>query len=203
MCVGLALAYEEARERCEAAGFTRVQLERQERDTRVWVRARRARTLPDWIRPRLRLLICGLNPSLYAADAGVPFARPGNRFWGAARAARLIVHDRDPFDALSRGIGFTDCAKRATRRASELRHDEYAAGLERLERQIQRYRPQAICFVGLDGWRRVRDRHAVAGWVTGGFGGRPAYLMPSTSGLNAHCNLADLTAHLRRALRGP
>lgn len=63
--------------------------------------------------------------------------------------------------------------------------------------------PQAICFVGLDGWRRVRDRHAVAGWVTGGFGGRPAYLMPSTSGLNAHCNLADLTAHLRRALRGP
>ncbi len=201
ICVALALPHAEALELCEAAGFTRVRLESQGR--RSWVRARRARTLPDWIRPRLSLLVCGLNPSLYAADVGVPFARPGNRFWGAARAARLIVRDRDPFDALSRGVGFSDCAKRATRRASELRRDEYAAGLARLERQIQRYRPRAICFVGLEGWRRVRDRHAVAGWVAGGFAGRPAYLMPSTSGLNAHSKLADLTAHLSRAMRGP
>ncbi len=203
MCIALLLAYEEARELCEAAGFTGVRLESQGRNRRLWVRARRARTLPDWIRPGLRLLVCGLNPSLYAADAGVPFARPGNRFWGAAQAARLIVRDRDPFDALTRGVGFTDCAKRATRRASALRRGDYVAGLARLERQIQRYRPRVTCFIGLEGWRRVHDRHARAGWVSGGFGGRPAYLMPSTSGLNAHSDLAGLTAHLQRALRGP
>ncbi len=167
------------------------------------MRARRARTLPDWIRSHLRLLVCGLNPSLYAADLGIPFARPGNRFWSAAGKAGLIARDRDPFDALERGIGFTDCAKRATRRASELRREEYALGLAHLEKQIRRYRPRATCFIGLEGWRRVRDRRAEAGWVPGGFGGRPAYLMPSTSGLNTHVGLAGLSAHLRRAARGP
>ena len=34
--------------------------------------------------------MCGLNPSLYAADAGVGFARPGNRFWPAALAAGIV-----------------------------------------------------------------------------------------------------------------
>lgn len=33
------------------------------------------------------------------------------------------------------------------------------------------------------------------------FGGRPAYLMPSTSGLNAHSSRADLAVHLAAASR--
>jgi len=32
-----------------------------------------------------------------------------------------------------------------------------------------------------------------------GFGGVPAYVMPSTSGLNAHSRPADLAEHLRAA----
>jgi len=187
----------------EAAGFTGVEVQARSRAAEIRLHARRARSLPDWIRPRLRLLICGLNPSLYSADVGIPFARPGNRFWGAARRAGLKLADRDPFDALMHGIGFTDCAKRATRRAQELRRQEYVVGLARIEKQIRRYRPATTCFVGLDGWRRVRDRHAMPGWISGGLAGQPAYLMPSTSGLNARVGLAALAAHLRRAARGP
>ena len=37
----------------------------------------------------MRLLVCGLNPSVYSADAGVGYARPGNRFWPALRLAGL------------------------------------------------------------------------------------------------------------------
>ncbi len=166
------------------------------------VRVRRLRTLPDWTRPGLKLLICGLNPSLYAADCGVPFARPGNRFWPAALRAGLVELDRDPFAALARGVGFTDCVKRATRRASELRPHEYAAGLQRVAELVGRYHPQATCFVGLEGWRRAADRSAKPGWLAEPLGGRPAYLMPSTSGLNAHATLGTLTQHLRRAARG-
>ena len=62
----------------------------------------RARTLPDFVGPGMRLLVCGLNPSVYAADAGVGFARPGNRFWPAALAAGLVTRDRDPRHALRR-----------------------------------------------------------------------------------------------------
>jgi TDG/mug DNA glycosylase family protein len=177
----------------EGAGFRAVQRRG------PWLRARRAHTLPDFVRPDLDLLICGLNPSLHAAHSGVPFSRPGNRFWPAALRAGLVARDRDPLAALERGIGFTDFCKRATRRAGELRPAEYARGAARLEQLVRRLRPRALCFVGLEGWRRTLDRSARPGWVEGGFAGHPAYLMPSTSGLNAHADLAQLTSHLASA----
>ena len=43
-------------------------------------------TIPDVLPPPgapLRVLFCGINPSLYSAAAGWHFARPGNRFWPA------------------------------------------------------------------------------------------------------------------------
>jgi TDG/mug DNA glycosylase family protein len=182
------------------AGFDRVRCEAiGRRDFWLWIEARRARTLPDWIAPGLRLLVCGLNPSLYSADLGLPFARPGNRFWGAARGGGLILRERDLEHALARGIGFTDLVKRATARASALRPAEYAHGLRRVEALVRRFEPGAICFVGLDGWRRAADPRARPGWIAGGFAGRPAYLMPSTSGLNARVSARALAAHLRRA----
>ncbi len=96
----------------------------------------RSRSLPDTVGPGMRLLVCGLNPSEYAADAGVGFARPGNRFWPAAIAAGLVVDDRDPMAALERGVGMTDLVKRATPRAAELRNEEYRAGLARVTRLV-------------------------------------------------------------------
>lgn len=197
-----AAAAGEVRTLLTGAGFESIEIE-EGRAGRLIAGARRARTLPDTVAPGLRLLVCGLNPSIYAADRGVPFARPGNRFWPAALEAGLVTRDRDPFDALRRGVGFTDLVKRATTGASELRRSEYAAGVDRVEALVRQWRPRAVCFVGLDGWRRTVDRKAKPGWVPGGLGGRPAYLMPSTSGLNAHATLPDFVRHLRRAAAGP
>jgi len=195
-----------SRERIErllaGAGFGSVRVDRgRGRRFWLWIGAVREHTLPDYVRPRLELLCCGLNPSLLAAETGVPFGRPGNRFWPAARRAGLLDRERDPWHALARGVGFTDLVKRPTRGAGELADDEYAAGLERLADCARFFRPRALCFVGLTGWRRVVDRTAVAGWISGGFAGRPAYLMPSTSGLNAHCDVAGFARHLRAAMR--
>jgi TDG/mug DNA glycosylase family protein len=187
----------------EGAGFEAIELVPSRRGFWIEVRARRARTLPDLIASDLRLLVCGLNPSLYAADRGIPFARPGNRFWGAARGAGLVERDREVLAALGHGIGFTDLVKRATVRAAELAAEEYAAGVQRVEALVRRHRPRVTCFVGLDGWRRAVDRRARPGWIANGFAGRPAYLMPSTSGRNAHASLERLTEHLRTAAAGP
>ncbi len=171
-------------------------------ETGEWlvVRATRARTLPDTVGPGMRLLVCGLNPSVYSADAGIGFARPGNRFWPAAIAAGLVTVDRDTRAALAVGIGMTDLVKRATPRADELTRGEYRAGLGRVERLVQWLRPGAVCFVGLAGWRAAVDRRAVAGVQPDGIGGRPAYVMPSTSGLNARTPPSELADHLRAAL---
>jgi len=169
-----------------------------------WVNltARRARTLPDFVGPGMRLLVCGLNPSEYAADAGVGFARPGNRFWPAALAAGIVSRDRDPRHALeAHGIGMTDLVKRASPRADVLTRDEYRAGIGRVERLVRWLRPDAICFVGLAGFRAAVDRKAMAGQLAGGFAGVGAYLMPNPSGVNAHARVDDLAAHLRAAMR--
>jgi TDG/mug DNA glycosylase family protein len=174
---------------------------------RLVTRAVRARTLPDTVGSGMRLLVCGLNPSVYAADAGVGFARPGNRFWPAALAAGLVSTDRSPDLALAdHGVGMTDIVKRATVAAAELTADEYRAGLERVERLVARLRPGVVCFVGLAGWRAVVDRRATAGVQPAGLAGVPVYVMPSTSGLNARTPLAELTEHFRTAMtvaRGP
>jgi TDG/mug DNA glycosylase family protein len=162
--------------------------------------ARRARTLPDFVGPDMRLLLCGLNPSLTAADAGVGFFTPGNRFWPAAISAGLVSRDRDPRHAYRHHrIGMTDLVKRATPRADAITRAEYVEGVARVARLVEWLRPDAICFVGLAGYRAAVDRKAHAGIQPGSFGGAPAYVMPSTSGLNARVPPAELADHLRAA----
>jgi hypothetical protein len=60
-----------------------------------------------------------------------------------------------------------------------------------------------VVFVGLEGWRVSRDRKAQPGWQAGGIGSCPAYVMPSTSGINGRTTPAQLADHLRAALAGP
>ncbi len=157
-------------------------------------------TLADSVAPRMTMLICGLNPSPASADSGIPFARPGNRFWPAMLAAGLADADRNTDVLLkNQGIGMTDIVKRTTRRADELDRAEFAHGINRLERLTRWLQPTSICFVGLAGWRAAVDRRATSGWQARSIGDRPVYLMPSTSGLNASSQLPDLTDHLRAA----
>jgi TDG/mug DNA glycosylase family protein len=185
------------------AGFTVVPEPVVEDDGTVRVRLVRERTLADTVGPGMRLLICGVNPSVYSADAGVGYARPGNRFWPAVLAAGLAQVDRDPVAALAGGMGMTDFAKRATRTAAEVTRGEYASGFARVTALVEWLRPGTVCFVGLSGWRTVVDRHAVAGPQPTPIGGRPAYVMPSTSGLNARTPLSELVAHLTAARELP
>jgi len=167
------------------------------RSGHVVARATRIRSLPDTVGAGMSLLICGLNPSEYSADRGLGFARPGNRFWPAAVEAGVVTRPHQPLHALAaHGVGMTDLVKRATPRADMLSPDEYRAGVIRVERLVQWLQPRAVCFVGLAGWRAAVDRRARAGLQPKPFAGRPAYVMPSTSGLNAHSSRADLVQHL-------
>lgn len=168
---------------------------------KVRLSAVRSRTLADSVAPGMRLLMCGSNPSFHSADAGVGYFRAGNRFWKAALASGLVSRDRDPLHALrAEGIGMTDLVKRATRAADEVTTDEYRQGLGRLERLVQWLQPKAVCLVGLGGWRVAADSRARAGLQDARLGGRPVYVMPSTSGLNARTSPDELAAHLRAAM---
>jgi double-stranded uracil-DNA glycosylase len=161
---------------------------------------RRDLTLPDTVGGGMRLLVVGLNPSPYAAEVGVGFARPGNRFWPAVLEAGLASVDRDPDHALAHHrLGMTDLVKRPSRRADELTRAEYRRGLARVSRLVGWLAPRAVCVVGLAGWRAGTDRSARTGWQPPGPLPAPVYVMPNTSGLNARYSMADLVEHLRVA----
>ncbi len=176
------------------AGFGEIEIEPTEGDG-LRVTARRLLSLPDSVGPGMRVLFCGLNPSVHAARAGVGYVGPGNRFWPAVEQAGLVT-SHDPWHALDHdGVGMTDLAKRTTARASEIERAEFAAGLPRLERLVRWLEPRVVCVVGLSGWRAAVDRSAGPG-PAGELGGRPVWLMPSTSGLNTHTTKDELVTHL-------
>jgi double-stranded uracil-DNA glycosylase len=162
------------------------------------------RTVPDLIRPGLRVLFCGINPGLYSAATGHHFARPGNRFWPALHAAGFtpqLLHPWEETLLLRHGLGITNLVARATASAAELTAAELRAGQRRLERKVRRYSPRWVAVVGIGAYRtafacpdavvgRQRERIASAGvWV-----------LPNPSGLNANHQLRDL-ARLFRELR--
>ncbi len=167
--------------------------------------ATRRLALPDHVGAAMRLLCCGINPSVHAAEAGVGYVTRSNRFWPALLASGLADVDRDPRLLLRRHrIGMTDLVPRPTPRASDLDPAEYGPSLDRLARLCGWLRPAAVVVVGIDAWRRASgDRRAVLGWQPEPVGPTPVYVMPSTSGLNARVPLADLVDHLRAAADGP
>lgn len=167
----------------------------------IEVRATRAATLPDFVGPKMKVLICGLNPSVYSTETGVGFSRPGNRFWPAALQSGLATRDRDPRHALQvHGIGMTDLVKRATVKAAEVESREYENGMERVGRLVKWLQPKIVCFVGLAGYRQVVNKKAQCGQQPELLGGVPVYLMPSTSGLNANYSLKQLTDNFIQVL---
>jgi TDG/mug DNA glycosylase family protein len=65
----------------------------------------------DLLKPGLRLVFCGYNPSLTSGRSGYHYAHPGNRFWRVLHASgitdRLYRPEEDEALPDTLGIGFT------------------------------------------------------------------------------------------------
>jgi len=149
------------------------------------------------------VVFVGINPSLTSATVRHHFARPGNRFWPVLHRAgftpRQLRPDEDRL-LLDFGVGVTNLVDRATRSASELQPREYEEGARRLARKMRRIRPEVVAVVGVDAFRRGFGQKAAAvGRQEITIGGRPTWVLPNPSGLNAHYQMPDLI-HLYRAL---
>jgi TDG/mug DNA glycosylase family protein len=161
-------------------------------------RAVRRRTLPDYVGPGMRLLVVGLNPSLYAADAGVGFARPGNRFWPALHRSGFTatqLHPEQQDELVALGLGVTNVAARATARADDLTAAELVAGGRTLRRKVARYRPRWVAVLGIGAYRTAFGApDAVIGEQPVRLAGARVWVLPNPSGLNAHYPLPRLSA---------
>src|SRR5690349_22316350 len=123
-------------------------------------------TLPDLLAPGIELLFVGINPSLYSAQVGHYYARPGNMFWRCLHEAGLTpvrLRPEEDRRVLKWGIGITDCVKRPTVSASEVTPAEFREGVAALRARITFCRPRVVCFNGLVGYRGAFDARAGLG----------------------------------------
>lgn len=178
--------------------------DRRWKPTREQVANAFGKKMTDVIAPGLKILFCGINPSLYSAAVGHHFARPGNRFWPTLHAAgftdRLFSAFEDT-ELLKRGYGITNVVERATATAAELSPEEYVAGGRRLEAKVRRYSPRVLAVLGVSAYRLAfAKKDAVIGRQEEALGGALVWVLPNPSGLNAHYRLEDL-ARVYREMR--
>jgi TDG/mug DNA glycosylase family protein len=165
------------------------------------------RTLPDLVGPGLRVLLVGINPSLWSGWSGHHFGRPSNRLWPTLHEAGLTPRRLAPEDTAelqAAGIGITNLVARSTARADELSDDEIRAGVPRLRELVARWRPPAVAVLGVSAYRVAFARpKAVVGLQPEPFEGSALWVLPNPSGLNAHYQQPALTAEyaaLRKSL---
>ena len=192
-----------------AAGGASDRSGRTDRPDRAALEAARGGTVRDLVAPGLRVLLCGVNPSLWSAWAGLHFARPSNRLWAALAGSGLVprrLHPAETGALLEAGVGVTNLVARATARADELDDDELREGLEGVRGLAERWRPGCVAVLGLTAYRVASgDRRAGVGARPERLGPSRVWLLPNPSGLNAAYQQPALDAayaDLRRALDG-
>jgi double-stranded uracil-DNA glycosylase len=151
-------------------------------------------TLPDLLAPGIELLFVGINPSIFSAQAGHYYARPGNLFWRCLHEAELTpvrLRPEEDRRVLEWRIGITDCVKRPTVTAAEVSPSEFREGVDALMGKIARCRPLVVCFNGLMGYRGAFDPRAGLGRQPGLLEGAVVFVVPSTSGANAGYTRAE------------
>jgi TDG/mug DNA glycosylase family protein len=145
--------------------------------------------LDDLIRPGLRLVFVGFNPSQVAWDRGHYYANPVNRFYlllhGSGMTPRLYRPEED-HTLLDLGIGAVDLLPgHPSPRAGDYPAHAFRAGVEPLREKIAHHAPGAICCNGYGVFQYLfGTAPSRPGFQEGRtFGGSAVFATPSTSGL--------------------
>jgi double-stranded uracil-DNA glycosylase len=149
----------------------------------------------------LRVLFCGINPSLYSAATGWHFARPGNRFWPALHLSGFTPRRLAPAEQHllpGYGLGITNLVARATAQAAELDAAELQAGGARLLALVAAHRPRVLAVAGVTAYRAAFGRpRAAIGPQPPLPGGPLVWVLPNPSGLNASWTVPRITEAFR------
>src|SRR3954453_1213789 len=162
--------------------------------------------IPDLVGPQVRVLLVGVNPSLYSGWSGRHFARPGNRLWRTLHEAGFtdrLGHPAETDAILAAGLGITNLVARATARADELTDEDLRAGTAPLARLVRRWRPPYVAFLGVSAYRVAYDakQASVGPQPDHLIEGSGVWVLPNPSGLNAHYQQPALSAAYRELQR--
>jgi mismatch-specific thymine-DNA glycosylase len=146
------------------------------------------RTLPDYLRTGMKLVIVGCNPGDRSARVGHYYAGRGNEFWPLLYDSGVIPELLDHHDdkrMIEFGVGLTDLVKKSTRGAEELTREDFAEGRIVLAQKLQQYTPQVVAFNGKSTYENFAQRACKLGLQKGRLYGAQVFVLPSTSAKNA------------------
>lgn len=159
--------------------------------------------ITEKLRPGLRIVFIGFNPSLTSHERGFNYAGRNNRFYRilyeSGLTNRLYRPEESPDLLDAYGYGFTNIVARPTKRADEITREEYRQGRVILQDKLATYRPGVACYVGKGVYAEFSGRRKDVDW---GFqascqvNGVRDFVGPSSSGL-VRMTLAEQVAIYR------
>ncbi len=145
------------------------------------------RTLPDYLRRGMKLVIVGCNPGERSARVGHYYAGRNNAFWPLLYESGLVpepLEYRDDRRVIEFGIGLTDLVKRPTRGVDDLTREEFAEGRVLLAQKLSEVQPKVVAFHGKLAYERFTGKRCQYGLQRGVLYGARVFVLPSTSGRN-------------------
>jgi mismatch-specific thymine-DNA glycosylase len=146
------------------------------------------RTLPDYLRRGMRLVIVGCNPGEQSARVGHYYAGRNNVFWKLLYESGIVgeelTHNEDR-RLIEFGVGLTDLVKRPTRGEEELSREEFAEGRVVLSQKFEQFAPRVVAFNGKNVYEKFNQRPCTLGLQKGHIYGARVFVLPSSSAKNA------------------
>jgi len=151
------------------------------------------RTLPDYLRKGMKLILVGANPGERSARVGHYYAGRGNQFWPILYDSGVIPEPlgyTDDRRLVEFGIGLTDLVKRPTRGIEDIERQEFAEGRVLLAQKLEDLKPRVVAFNGKMVYEKFAGRPCKLGLQKEKLYGAHVFVLPSTSGQNGGTELA-------------
>ncbi len=159
------------------------------------------KTLPDYLRKGMKLILVGANPGDRSARVGHYYAGRTNQFWPIMYESGVIPEPlgyEDDRRCLEFGIGMTDLVKRPTRGIEEIERQEYAEGRVLLAQKLEEMRPRVIAFNGKTVYEKFTGRPCKLGLQKEKLYDAQVFVLPSTSGQNAGTDRGVKTRYFKQ-----
>jgi TDG/mug DNA glycosylase family protein len=146
------------------------------------------KTLPDYLRKGMKLVIVGCNPTESSVRAGHYYSGRGNQFWPTLHESGVVpepLEYRDDKRIIEFGIGLTDLVKRPTKTPDELTRQDFAEGRIVLSQRLEEMAPRVVAFYGKLVYEQFAQRKCKYGAQSELLYGARIFVLPLANGQNA------------------
>jgi mismatch-specific thymine-DNA glycosylase len=145
------------------------------------------KTLPDYLRKGMKLVIIGCNPTESSVRVGHYYAGRENPFWPMLHESGVVPEPfgyHDDKRVIEFGIGLTDLVKKPTKTPLELNREDFAEGRIVLSQKLEEFAPRIVAFNGKHVYEQFAQRKCTNGLQKTLLYGARVYVLPETSAHN-------------------